>query len=70
MVPGFAAAGLDDRAEQEVGREKHAQVLRLFELVLSRAPEAEELERLSSVEGALAGLARVMLSTNELLYVD
>ena len=65
-----AATGLAGRVEQEVGTEKHAQVLRLFELVLSRAPEPEELEQFSDFEGSLAGLARVMLSSNEFLYVD
>ena len=64
------AVWLAKRVEREVGTDRRDQVSRLFEISLSRRPEVAELERFSSFGGPLDGLARVLLSSNEFLYVE
>ncbi len=61
---------LAKRVEREAGAGKAAQVRRLFELVLQRPPSAGELDRSVSFGGGVDGLARILLSSNEFLYVE
>ncbi|MBI84820.1 MAG: hypothetical protein CMJ81_16630 [Planctomycetaceae bacterium] len=65
-----SAAALARRIEREAGPDNRDQIVRLFELVFSRPPLPDELERFLSFDGSLTRLARVMLSSNEFLYVD
>jgi hypothetical protein len=64
------AERLAERVQREAGPQRREQVFRLFEITLSRPPELDELERFSTFDGSLAGLARVVLCSNEFLYVD
>jgi hypothetical protein len=61
---------LASRAEQEAGPDRSAQISRLFEIVLSRLPKPEELQRFSKFDGTLLEISGVLLNSNELLYVD
>jgi hypothetical protein len=61
---------LAKRIEEEAGRDRAAQVARAFQVVLSRAPKSEELDKFASFGGDLASLCRVLLNSNEFLYVD
>jgi hypothetical protein len=45
-------------------------IARLFELVLNRPPSQEELRTFQKFEGPLEGICRVLLNSNEFLYVD
>ena len=65
-----SAAALAHRIEREAGPESRDQIVRLFEIVLSRPPAPDELARFSGFDGSLTRLARVMLSSNAFLYVD
>jgi hypothetical protein len=58
------------RIEEQVGRDRAAQVARAFEVVLSRAPTRDELEKFASSGANLASLCRVLMNSNEFLYVD
>lgn len=71
------SAHLAARLEQEAGAEPVAQVRRLFELVLCRAPRAGELSdsiefldasRQAGQANPLASLCLVVLNTNEFVY--
>ena len=64
------AERLADRVQREAGSNRRDQVFRLFEIALCRPPEPDELERFSTFDGSLTGLARVVLCSNEFLYVD
>ncbi|MBM3803257.1 MAG: DUF1553 domain-containing protein [Acidimicrobiia bacterium] len=62
---------------QKVGSNLDAQIQQGFWLALARSPTAAELKRLSafldsvgSKEEALIGLCRILLNTNEFVYVD
>jgi len=61
---------LASRAEQEAGPDRSAQISRLFMIVLSRLPKAEELQRFTKFGGTLQEISSVLLNSNELLYVD
>ncbi|MEJ7606983.1 MAG: DUF1553 domain-containing protein [Bryobacteraceae bacterium] len=58
------------RIEREVGANRGAQVDRAFNLLLSRDPTAAERARFEASEVPLAGLGRVLLNSNEFLYVE
>jgi hypothetical protein len=58
------------RVEKEAGADPAAQVQRLFELALSRPPTADELLTFVNFKGSLEGICRVLLSSNEFVYVD
>ena len=61
-----------DRVRREVGDRTEDQVVRAYELAFARSPDSEELQLtipLAEAHG-LAALCRVLLNTNEFLYVD
>ncbi len=57
-------------AEHLSGLEKRAAIRNAFEIVLNRAPSAAELNKFASFPGTLSSLCRVLLNSNEFLYVD
>ncbi len=61
---------LADRVATEAGADSRARVTRAFEIVLGREPKTEELDRFSAHSGSLAAVCRVLLSSNEFLYID
>lgn len=65
-----SAEWLAKRVLREAGSERRAQVIRLFEITLSRSPEPAEIERFVGFAGPLVSLARVLLSSNEFVYLD
>ena len=64
------AAHLADRVKSEAGGGRADQVARLFEIVLNRPPDAAEQQRFLEFQGSLEAICRVMLNSNELLFVD
>jgi hypothetical protein len=64
------AAHLAARVEHEAGTDRGARIARVFEIVLSRPPQPVELERLLEFTGTLRDLCRVLLNSNEFVYVD
>ncbi len=64
------AAQLARLATERGGADRAKQVEALFELVLNRKPAAEEAARFASHRGSLDGLCRVLLNSNEFLYLD
>ncbi len=64
------AVHLAARVEKEVGEDRRAQLDQLFEIVLARPPEGAEVERFVSFEGDLAAVCRVLLNSNELLFIE
>ena len=64
------ATHLADRVEREAGRRRPDQVARLFEIVLNRPPDAAEQQRFLQFQGSLEAICRVMLNSNELLFMD
>ncbi|MSO22794.1 MAG: DUF1553 domain-containing protein [Acidobacteria bacterium] len=65
-----ASGYLATRAEQEAGPDRSKQISRLFQIVLSRLPQPEELQKFSKFSGTLQEISSVFLNSNELLYVD
>ncbi len=61
---------LANRIVAEVGGERSHQISQAFRTVLNRSPEPEELEKFSTYESSLASICRVLLNTNEFLYVE
>ena len=61
---------LADRVATEAGADSRARVARAFEIVLGRAPGADELDKFAGHAGSLAAVCRVLLSSNEFLYID
>ena len=64
------AEGIAQRVQYEVGSENRDQISRLFEIILSRPPAPDELEQFLNFRGSLTGIARVLLCSNEFLYID
>ena len=64
------AVYLAKRVEREAGAERETQVRRVFELVLNRAPKPDELQTFARFNGSLDGICRVLLNSNEFVYVD
>ena len=64
------AQRLAERIERAAGVHRQDQVRQLFEIALSRPPDSEELEKFSSFGGPFAALVRVILCSNEFLYID
>ena len=61
---------LASRVEKEAGADRPAQIRRLFELVLNRPPTNEEANNFAHFNGTLQSLCRVLLNSNEFVYVD
>ena len=57
-------------AERAAGADRAAQIARAFEVVLSRPPKPAEIEKLRLFPGALRDLCRVLLNSNEFVYID
>ena len=64
------ATQLAQRIRQDVGEDKPAQIGRAFAYVLQRQPGDSEKQRFSSFSGDLAAICRVLLNSNEFLYLD
>ena len=64
------AAHLAERVVKEAGGQRRAQIARAFELALSRPPTPRELEKFADYSGDLASICRVLMDSNEFLYVD
>jgi hypothetical protein len=58
------------RVKRDAGEDKRAQVTRLFEIAYNRAPDADETARLAGFKGSLEALCRIVLNSNELMYVE
>ena len=63
------------RLVREAGNDLDAQIRRAFLLALGRPPSAEELRKSkvfvdSEKQDSLAGLCRILMNTNEFVYVD
>ncbi len=58
------------RIKQGVGEDRRAQVTRLFEIAFNRPPDADEAARMTGFNGSLEALCRVVLNSNELMYVE
>jgi hypothetical protein len=61
---------LAKRLERDAGANRSAQVRRAFEIILNRSPKPEEVEKFSKFSGPLDAICRVLLSSNEFLYVE
>ena len=64
------AAHLARRIAAESGAERVPQINAAFERILSRHPTAEERSRFSDYGGTLESICRVLLNSNEFLYVE
>jgi hypothetical protein len=64
------AEQLARRVEREAGAKRSDQIRRLFEITLSRPPAPEEVDHLDSSGAMLETLSRVILSSNEFVYVE
>jgi hypothetical protein len=64
------AGHLAERVVREAGADRRAQISRSFEILLSRPPKSDELEKFATYSGSLAGICRVLMDSNEFLYVD
>jgi hypothetical protein len=63
---GYLAA----RVKKDAGDDRQAQVARLFEIVFNRAPDSSEAQRMATFQGSLEALCKVVLNSNELMYVE
>ena len=64
------ASYLAKRVEREAGPDRAAQLGRLFEIVLSRPPQRNELQRFGKFNGPIESICRILLNSNEFIYVD
>ena len=64
------ATHLAARVKREAGSGRREQVARLFEIALSRPPDRAELRRFSGFDAPLEAICRVVLNSNELLFID
>lgn len=64
------AGHLAERVIQTAGADRRAQISRVFEILLSRPPKSDELNRFAAYSGSLASVCRVLMDSNEFLYVD
>jgi len=58
------------RIAREAGPDRSSQVRRAFEIVLNRPPNPGELDKFASFTGPLDALCRVLLNSNEFVYVE
>lgn len=66
-----------ERVRRDVGPDRNEQVQRAFEIALGRLPSASEKKKMSYYlaslapgEDGMAGVCRVLLNSNEFIYVD
>jgi uncharacterized protein DUF1553/uncharacterized protein DUF1549/cytochrome c len=64
------ATHLAERIANEAGADPKARIVRAFELVLNRQPKPEELDKFAGFTDSPAAVARVLLNSNEFLYVE
>ena len=64
------AVYLAARVKRDAGEDRQAQVKRLFEITFNRSPDTDESARMASFKGSLEALCRVVLNSNELMYVE
>lgn len=64
------SAFLAKRLEKEAGADRTAQIRRAFELVLNRPPRPEEVDRFATFQGPVDAICRVLLNSNEFLYME
>jgi hypothetical protein len=60
------------RVERDAGKEIATQITRLYQLAYGRPPGEDELKQLQPFveQHGLAALCRVVMNSNEFLYVD
>jgi len=63
-----------ERVRKEAGTEITKQVERAFQIALSRSPSQDELDQMRKLIGSdksgLVGVCRVLLNSNEFVYID
>ena len=64
------SAELASRISKDVGADWKAQIRRAFELTLNREPREEEMTRFSQFNGKLDAVCRVLMNSNEFLYLE
>ena len=64
------ASHLAERIAGTAGADARARITRAFETVLNRPPSAEELNKFADAGYSLVSICRVLLNSNEYLYVD
>ena len=64
------AAHLAEAVETEAGPDRGARIALAFKRVLNRSPEPEEVDAFLAFPGDLEGTCRVLLNSNEFLYID
>ncbi|MCC6538765.1 MAG: PSD1 domain-containing protein [Bryobacterales bacterium] len=64
------AAELARRVTREAGANREAQVKRAFEIVLNRAPRADELTQFAQHGAPLEAICRVLFNSNEFIYLE
>jgi cytochrome c553 len=64
------AAHLAARVVKEAGPSREAQIARVFEIVLNRPPTPGERQRFGNFDGPLDGVCRILLNSNELLFLE
>jgi hypothetical protein len=64
------SAHLAARIVRETGGDEAAQIDKAFERILGRSPSAAERKHFTSYGGTLESICRVLLNSNEFLYVE
>jgi hypothetical protein len=64
------ATHLAERIATEVGTDTRARITRAFEIVLSRPPMPHEIRKFATLTDSLSAICRVLLNSNEFLYVE
>ena len=64
------ASHLAERIAGTAGTDVRARITRAFETVLNRPPSKDELNRFAETGYSLVSICRVLLNSNEYLYVD
>ena len=61
---------LANRVAKQAGPDRSGQIALAFEIALNRPPKPDEVERFSRLGGSLDGICRVLLNSNEFLYIE
>ena len=64
------AAHLATRVAREAGGRREDRVVRLFEIALNRPPDQAEQQQFVEFQGSLEAICRVILNSNEFLFMD